>query len=376
MQTMKQELKWMGLALELARRGEAQTHPNPMVGCVVVRGGRAVGDGFHLYDKFEHAEIAALRRAGKRARGATLYVNLEPCCHTGRTGPCTKAIIEAGVKRVVAAMRDPNPAVAGRGLARLRSAGVRVTVGVREAEAQRLNEAFAKWIRTGRPQVTLKVAMTLDGKIAGPAGRGKKQSATWITSRESRAEVQRMRHASDALLTGIGTVLADDPRLSDRTGKPRRRRLVRAVLDSRLRLPLKSKLVKSARRDVLVFTTASIRSARARALSRAGVEIVRVQEKEGRPELRAVMEELGRRELLSVMIEGGAQLNGAALAEGVVDKVALFYAPKMFGEAGLAMVDTRVAASVAMPELQEFTIRRSGPDFVVEGNVSDVYGNR
>ena len=165
----------MARALELARRGEAQTHPNPMVGCVVVRGGRAVGEGFHLYDKFEHAEIAALRRAGKRARGATLYVNLEPCCHTGRTGPCTKAIIEAGVKRVVAAMRDPNPAVAGRGLARLRSAGVRVTVGVREAEAQRLNEAFAKWIRTGRPQVTLKVAMTLDGKIAGPAGRRRKQ---------------------------------------------------------------------------------------------------------------------------------------------------------------------------------------------------------
>ena len=373
---MQDDERWMERALELAQRGEAQTHPNPMVGCVVVRGGRAVGEGFHLYDKFEHAEIAALRRAGKKARGATLYVNLEPCCHTGRTGPCTKAIIAAGVKRVVAAMRDPNPAVAGRGLAQLRRAGVKVAEGVREAEAQRLNEAFAKWIRTGRPLVTLKVALTLDGKIADTAGRGKKQSATWITSRESRAEVQRMRHAADALVTGIGTALADDPRLSDRTGKPRRRRLVRVVLDSRLRMPLKSKLVKSARRDVLVFTTASIRCARAQALSRAGVEIVRVQEKDGRPELRAVMEELGRREFLSVMIEGGAQVNGAALAAGVVDKVVLFYAPKMFGEAGLAMLDTRVAASVAMPELREITIRRSGPDFAVEGNLSDVYRNR
>ena len=184
-----------------------------------------------------------------------------------------------------------------------------------------------------------------------------------------------MRHASDALVTGIGTVLADDPRLSDRTGKPRRRRLVRAVLDSQLRLPLKSKLVKAARRDVLVFTTASIRSARARALSRAGVEIVRVKEKDGRPELRAVIEELGRRELLSVMIEGGAQVNGAALTEGVVEKVVLFYAPKMFGGAGLAMVDASFPAPEAS-ELREISIRRFGPDFAVEGTLSDVYRNR
>jgi len=374
---MNDDERWMRRALELARRGESQTHPNPMVGCVVVRGGRVVGEGFHLYDKFEHAEIMALRRAGEKARGATLYVNLEPCCHTGRTGPCTKAIVAAGVKRVVAAMRDPNPSVAGRGLAKLRRAGVKVTVGVCEEEARRLNECFSRWIRTGRPLVTLKVALTLDGKIADTAGRRKKQSSTWITSRESRAEVQRMRHAADALLTGIGTVLADDPRLTDRTGKPRRRRLVRAVLDSRLRLPLQSKLVKSARRDVLVFTTESIRSARARALSRAGVEIIRVSAAEdGRPELRAVIEELGRRQMLSVIIEGGAQVNGAALAEGVVDKVVLFYAPKMFGGGGLSMVDERFPAPAAATELREILIRRFGPDFVVEGNFPDVYRNR
>jgi diaminohydroxyphosphoribosylaminopyrimidine deaminase/5-amino-6-(5-phosphoribosylamino)uracil reductase len=368
--------QWMRRALNLARRGEALAHPNPMVGCVVVRGGRAVGEGFHLYEKEKHAEIVALERAGKKARGATLYVNLEPCCHTGRTGPCTKAIVAAGVKRVVAAMPDPNPDVAGSGLVQLRREGVQVTLGVREPEAQRLNEAFAKWIRTGRPLVTLKVAMTLDGKIADTKKRGAKKSATWITSRKSRAEVQRMRHASDALLTGIGTVLADNPRLNDRTRLPRRRPLVRAVLDSRLRMPLRSKLVKSARGDVLVFTSASVNSAKARALSRVGVEIIRVRERNGRPDLRAVMEELGRREMLNVMIEGGARVNSAALAAGVVDKLVLFYAPKKFGARGLKWVDERSAGFAGLQELHNVTKRPFGPDFCVEGYFSNVYGNR
>ncbi|HEV8384253.1 MAG TPA: bifunctional diaminohydroxyphosphoribosylaminopyrimidine deaminase/5-amino-6-(5-phosphoribosylamino)uracil reductase RibD, partial [Candidatus Acidoferrales bacterium] len=226
--------RWMGRALKLARRGVALAHPNPMVGCVVVREGRVVGEGFHVYEKKKHAEIVALERAGKRARGATMYVSLEPCCVTGRTGPCADAIVAAGVTRVVAAMRDPNPAVAGRGLRELRQSGVKTTAGVCEKEARRLNEPFAKWIRTGLPFVTLKTAMTIDYKIAGP--RKLRQSVPWITSEKSRTEVQQMRHASDALLTGIGTVLADDPRLTDRTGLPRRRPLVRVVLDSRLRL--------------------------------------------------------------------------------------------------------------------------------------------
>jgi diaminohydroxyphosphoribosylaminopyrimidine deaminase / 5-amino-6-(5-phosphoribosylamino)uracil reductase len=368
--------KWMRRALNLARRGVAQAHPNPMVGCVVARGGRAVGEGFHLYEKEKHAEIVALERAGKKARGATLYVNLEPCCHTGRTGPCTNAIIAAGVKRVVAAMPDPNPAVAGNGLVQLRREGVQVHLGVREPEAQRLNEAFAKWIRTGQPLVTLKVAMTLDGKIADTRKQGVKKSVTWITSRKSRAEVQRMRHAVDALLTGIGTVLADNPRLNDRTGMPRRRPLVRAVLDSRLRIPLRSKLVQSARGDVLVFTSASVHSTKAKALSRAGVEIVRVRERNRRPELRAVIEELGRREMLSVMIEGGTRVNSAALAAGVVDKLALFYAPKKFGARGLTWVDERSAGFAGLQELHNVTKRPFGPDFCVEGYFSNVYGNR
>jgi diaminohydroxyphosphoribosylaminopyrimidine deaminase/5-amino-6-(5-phosphoribosylamino)uracil reductase len=373
---MNQDERWMERALELARRGVARTHPNPMVGCVVVRAGRVVGEGYHVYEKKKHAEIVALERAGKRARGATLYVNFEPCCHTGRTGPCTEAIVAAGVRRVVAAMRDPNPAVSGRGIRRLRRGGIQVKTGVGEAEAQRLNAAFAKWIRTGRPRVTLKSALTLDGQIVAPTGRRKKQTMRWITSEKSRAEVQRMRHASDALLTGIGTVLADDPRLTDRTGKPRRQRLVRVVLDSRLRLPVRSKLVKSARGDVLVFTTAPIRSARARALCRAGVEIVRVKEQNGRPDLGAVLEELGRRRILSVLIEAGARVNGAALEAKLVDRIILFYAPRIAGVKTMPVARGASGLPKAIPALGNVDLRRFGPDLCVEGDFADVYRNR
>ena len=314
---------WMNRALELARQGEALASPNPMVGAVAVQeaahSGRVVGEGFHTYAGLRHAEIVALQAAGAAARGSTLYVNLEPCCHLGRTGPCTAAIIAAGVRRVVVAITDPNPAVAGRGIEQLRAAGLQVEIGLGKIEAQKLNEAFCKWISTRRPLLTLKSALTLDGQIALPTPRRhrpRQKTVTWITSEESRAEVQRLRHAADALLTGIGTVLADDPHLTDRTGRPRRRRLLRVVMDSRLRLPLKSKLVKSAEGDVLVFTTQPDDSPRARALRRAGVEVARVRSRDTRPDLRAVVEELGRREILSVLLEAGGELNAAALAAG------------------------------------------------------------
>lgn len=361
----------MARALALARRGEALAGPNPMVGAVVVRGGRAVGEGFHTYDERRHAEVIALARAGGKARGATLYLNLEPCCHTGRTGPCTDAIIAAGVRRVVAAMTDPNPLVAGRGFRQLRRAGVRVEVGVLETEARRLNEAFAKWIRTGRPLVMLKAALSLDGRIAAPNRRER-----WVTSPQSRKQVQQMRHRADALLTGIGTVLADNPRLTDRSGKPRRRPLLRVVLDSRLRLPLRSKLVRSAKDDVLVFTTASPRSRRARALGKAGVEVVQARSKKGRPDLAAVLRELGRREILSVLLEAGAAVNGAALEAGLVDMVALFYAPKVFGLDALPLAWSSRGGAYRLPPLGETTLGRLGPDFSVEGYLRDVYRNR
>jgi diaminohydroxyphosphoribosylaminopyrimidine deaminase/5-amino-6-(5-phosphoribosylamino)uracil reductase len=406
------DYKWMARALALARKGEALAHPNPMVGAIVVAGDRAVGQGFHTYDGKKHAEILALEEAGGRARGATLYTNLETCCHTGRTGPCTDAVRAAGIARVVAAMADPNPRVAGRGFQILRRAGVEVVAGILEADARRLNEAFARWIRTGRPLVTLKVALTLDGRVAyggdaGPArggtgatpARGRARGrGPWITSEVSRAEVQRMRHAADAVVTGIGTVLADDPLLTDRTGLPRRRPLVRVVLDSLLRLPLRSKLAHSAAGDVLVVTRASENSARAWALEEAGVEVLRIGRaragKNARGASRAaglplenVLQALGELELPSVMIEAGPHLVAAALAADVVDKVILFYSPRFLGGDALPMLPmgtgrgargrTRRAGTAAMrgPELRDVTLRRFGPDFAVEGYLHDVYGD-
>ena len=371
--------KWMDRALELARQGEAQASPNPMVGAVLVQEERVVGEGFHTYAGLRHAEILALEAAGPAAQGSTLYVNLEPCCHTGRTGPCADAIVAAGVRRVVVAAADPNPAVAGRGIEKLRAAGMEVEVGVRAAEAKKLNEAFGCWISTGRPLVTLKSALTLDGQIALP-GRAGRTGHQWITSAESREQVQQMRHAADAVLTGIGTVLSDDPLLTDRTGRPRRRKLLRVVVDSRLRLPRASQLVRSADDDVLVFTAQSLALRRARALRKAGVELVRVRSRRNRPDLRAVVEELGRREILSVLLEAGARLNWAALEAGMVDKMFLFYAPRILGANHLPVArcpqPNRARALGAPPELQNLTLHRFGPDFAVEGYLRNVHWNR
>jgi diaminohydroxyphosphoribosylaminopyrimidine deaminase/5-amino-6-(5-phosphoribosylamino)uracil reductase len=360
----------MTRALALAHRGVARAHPNPRVGCVIVKNGRVVGEGFHIYDERDHAEIVALKQAGTKAHGATLYVNLEPCCTTGRTGPCTKAIIAAGVKRVVAAMRDPNPAISGKGLAQLRCAGIEVVQGVRQEEARRLNEDFAKWIRTCLPLVILKTALTLDGQIAQRTG-----SVTWITGERSRFAVQRLRHRADALLTGIGTVLADDPRMTDRTGEPRRRRLLRAIVDSRLRTPLRSKLVKSANGDVVVFTTQPVDSPGARALIRAGAEVFRVPARRGRVDLHAVVRELGRREMLNVLLEAGSALNGAALEAAIVDKMILFYAPKVMGTGGVPLAQIPSRWFSKSPMLKNLMVNTCGPDFVVQGYFHDVYRN-
>jgi diaminohydroxyphosphoribosylaminopyrimidine deaminase / 5-amino-6-(5-phosphoribosylamino)uracil reductase len=367
------DIVFMDRSVELAMRGDALASPNPMVGAVVVRDRKIVGEGFHTYEGQDHAEITALKAVGDAARGATLFVNLEPCCHTGRTGPCTKAIIAAGIARVVAAMADPNPVVTGRGLAELRAAGIEVVVGVREDEARRLNEAFARWILMRRPLVTLKSAMTLDGQLTLPVRRGRARPPLrdrWISSPESRAEVQRMRHSADAVLTGIGTVLADDPLLTDRTGLPRRRKLLRVVMDSRLRLPVRSKLVRAAEGDVLIFTRARVDSPKARALRSAGVEVLRLAGRGAKPDLRAVIAELGRREILSVLIESGPSLNSAALAAGVVDKMCVFVAPIVAGFAGRRLVEDPLEAAL---KLLNATVVPFGPDFAIEGYVRDVY---
>jgi diaminohydroxyphosphoribosylaminopyrimidine deaminase/5-amino-6-(5-phosphoribosylamino)uracil reductase len=378
----------MDRALALAASGLALASPNPLVGAVLVRDGQVVGEGFHTYDGVRHGEIIALEATGERARGATLYINLEPCCHTGRTGPCAQALIAAGVARVVAAMADPNPAVAGRGFKQLRAAGIEVSTGLREAEARRLNEAFARWIVSRKPLVTLKSALTLDGQLVLPHAKRDPRKGTrrnarisendrWISSPESRAEVQRMRHASDALLTGIGTVLVDDPLLTDRTGLARRRKLLRVVLDSRLRLPLRSKLVRSADKDVLVFTRASEDSPKARALRRAGVEIVHIAGRGAKPDLVKAVAELGRREMLGVLLEAGAILNSAALAAGIVDKMRMFYAPKVAGLTSQKPGSGSAAARFrTVQDLTNITIETFGPDFAIEGYLRDVYRTR
>lgn len=355
-------------ALVLALRGVALAHPNPIVGAVIVKNGRVVGEGFHEYDKRDHAEIIALKQAGSNARGATLYVTLEPCCTTGRTGPCTKAIIAAGIRRVVASMPDPNPAVAGKGFAQLRRAGIRVETGACAEEARQWNAGFAKWIRTGLPFVTLKSALTLDGQIAMRPGH-----STAISGGRSREAAQRLRHEADALLTGIGTVRVDDPLLTDRTGEPRRRKLLRAVVDSRLRLPLKSRLVKSAKNDVVVFTTQAADSRKARSLARAGVEVFHVRARRGRADLHQVIHELGRREMLNVLLEAGAELNGAALDAGIVDRLVLFYAPRVMGTGGVPLAQISSRWFLKSPVLQNLRVQPCGDNFVVEGYLHDVY---
>lgn len=360
----------MKRALDLAQESVGVAHPNPRVGAVLVKNDEIVSEGYHVYDHRDHAEIVALKQSGARARGATLYINLEPCCHKGRTGPCTAALIGAGVKRVVAAISDPNPKVAGQGLAQLRKAGIQVTTDIEADEARRSNEGFARWIRTKLPFVTLKAALTLDGQIASRAGR-----RTQITGEASQAAVQQLRHASDALLTGVGTILVDDPRLTDRTGAPRRRPLLRAVVDSRLRLPVDSELVRSASDDVLIFTTQSTRSAKARALANAGVEIQRVRAQKGRVDLTEVLRELGQRQMLDVIIEAGAELNGTALTAGIVDKMVLFYAPKIMGINGVPVAEIPARHLADAPALSHITTYNLGSDFVVEGYFHDVYGH-
>jgi diaminohydroxyphosphoribosylaminopyrimidine deaminase / 5-amino-6-(5-phosphoribosylamino)uracil reductase len=350
---------WLLQAIELAREGMALAHPNPRVGAIVVKDGRKVGEGFHDYEKRDHAELVALKRAGKSARGAALYVSLEPCCTTGRTGPCTRAIIAAGIKKVYAPMKDPNPAVAGRGFSELKRAGIKVHVLERDLEyARETNEDFAKWIRTGLPFVTLKTALTLDGQIAQRAG-----SVTWITSKDSRAAVQRIRHRADALLTGIGTILADDPLLTDRSGLERRRRLLRVILDTRLRISPKSRIMQTADDDLLVFTAASLKSPKARKLQHAGVELVRLKKGRGGLDLESVLKELGRRDILSVLLEAGPSLNGVALAAGLVNKLILFCAPKI---AGTSHVPFAKGGTAYSHHLRIRSIRQIGPDVLIE----------
>jgi diaminohydroxyphosphoribosylaminopyrimidine deaminase / 5-amino-6-(5-phosphoribosylamino)uracil reductase len=314
-------------ALDLAARGLGRVSPNPAVGAVIVRDDTVVGRGFHTWAGLKHAEVLALEEARELARGATMYVTLEPCSHQGRTPPCADAIVAAGIKKVVVAMQDPNPRVHGSGFRLLKNAGIEVEIDSRyTARATQLNEAFSHFMRTGRPLVVLKAAVTLDGRIGAPD-----DNEGWITSETARAHVQTLRHRSDAILTGIGTVLADDCLLTDRTSEERSRPLLRIVLDSLLRLPVESKMVSSCREDVLVATTSAASPERRKRLESKGVRVEVLEGADGRVDLDAVVSLLAREKYLSLMIEAGSRINWTALESGVTDKIFFYYAPKILG---------------------------------------------
>ena len=380
---MTNDEQFMRRALDLARAGIGFVSPNPAVGAIVVdASGNEAGVGTHTYDGVKHAEVLALEKAGPRSRGGTLYINLEPCSHQGRTPPCADAVIAAGIKRVVCSMDDPNPQVAGQGFARLRAAGIQVDVGLLEAEAKRLNEGFARFIRHRIPLVTLKAAMTLDGKIAPPPAGSPvpKEVAAggstggWITGEIARRYVHELRHEHDAIMAGVGTVIADDPLLTDRSNRPRRRPLLRVILDSFLRLPDESRLVKSAQGDVLILYSQAEEN-RKHELEKLGLRVEHVGERtDGRPDLAEVMRHLAKYDITSVLIEGGATLNWTALSSGVIDKLFLFYAPKIMGEGAVPFVATPEqghAHVVLMP--RSIRLHRFGEDFAVEGYLRDPY---
>jgi len=376
----------MRRAFDLARAGVGLVSPNPAVGAVVLdSSGREVGAGTHTYDGLKHAEVLALEQAGDAARGGSLYLNLEPCSHHGRTGPCADAVIAAGIRRVVCSMEDPNPRVAGQGFAKLRASGIAVKTGLFGAEAKKLNESFAKYIRSGKPLVTLKSAMTLDGKIADatkpgtapgsttPATEGARSGHHWITGDLARAHVQQLRHQNDAILVGVGTVMADDPLLTDRSDLPRRHKLLRVILDSYLRIPLTSRVIQTAENDVLVLCSAAEESAK-QALEAKGIRVQQIPaaNADGRPDFAAIVQNLGKLEITSLLIEGGALVNGAALASGEVDKVFLYYAPKILGEGAVPFIAGEGLRGKAQC-VQRSELHRFGEDFALEGYLHDPY---
>lgn len=362
----------MTQALELAERGCGTTSPNPMVGALVVSQGRIVGRGYHRAAGEPHAEILALREAGTRARGATLYVTLEPCSHLKkRTPPCVPAVIQSGVRRVVVAMTDPNPAVRGKGLAQLRRAGLSVTVGVCRREAESLNRAYRHWMITKQPYVLLKAGMTLDGRIATAGGESK-----WITGRASRCEVHQLRSRIDAVIVGIGTVLKDDPALTARR-PPRLTALaakqpVRIVVDSRLRIPRAATILTGQQQaKTWVVTTDAAPQAKLRALERQGIEVVVLPHVRGHVSLPHLAQALGARGMTSVMVEGGGELNAAFLRAKLVNEVRCYVAPILLGG-----VDSKGIVGGPSPRrlaqvwaLKRMRVRMVGDDLVVEGEL-------
>ncbi len=343
--------------LRLAEKARGMTSPNPMVGAVIVKNGKIISEDFHRRPGTPHAEALALEQAGEKARGSTLYANLEPCCHTEkRTPPCTKAIINAGIKKVIIAMKDPNPKVSGKGVIELQKAGIEVVSGVLEDEAKRLNEAYTKYIGTGKPFVILKTAMTLDGKIATPEGQSK-----WITGEKARALVHRLRSNADAVMTAIGTIKADDPQLTARikAGK----NPARIIIDPRLEVPLNANVLRIPPETIIVTR---VKNSKAFRLEQAGIKIIFYKEK---LDLDRLMKKLGEMEIASLLIEGGSSLNAHALEDGIVDKIMFFIAPIIIGgrESFSAIGGKNFKKLEEAYRLKDISIKRIGEDFLIQG---------
>jgi len=360
---------YMRRVLELARKGRGRTSPNPMVGAVLVKNGCVVGEGYHRKAGLPHAEIEALSQAGKKARGADLYLNLEPCCHFGKTPPCTEAILSAGVKKVIVGMRDPNKRVSGKGFRQLKKNDVQVVTGTLRKECERLNEVFMKFVRTGNPFVALKTAISLDGKIATRFGESR-----WITGAKAREKVHQIRNEVDAILAGAGTIVKDDPLLTTRLRKKSAalRHPVRVILDNEFLVPLKSNVFKNAdTQRVLYATGRKLSVSRRKELTRRGVDILILKEKQGGVDLRHLMRVLGEREITSVLIEGGAEVNASALEAGIVDKILVFVAPILIGgkDAPGPLGGKGIQRLASAFKIKNMTVNQIGDDFLLEGYI-------
>ncbi len=358
----------MTRALQLAARGTGRTSPNPMVGAVIVSGGRIVGQGYHRKAGEPHAEVLALQAAGPRAKGGTLYVTLEPCSHRRkRTPPCVPAILSAGLRRVVVAMRDPNPLVNGAGRRRLKRGGLSLSVGCLERKAEQLNGSYLHRMRTGRPLVTLKMAMTLDGKTATATG-----DSRWITGPQARRHSHRLRSQVDAIMVGINTVLADDPQLTVRLGRPVSRQPVRVIMDSRLRIPLTARVLSGRFRKGTVIA-ATIRCPRARLarLRKQGVTVLTLSDEGGKVSIRACLKQLARMGINHLLIEGGSELAASALYTGVVDRLRLYIAPRLLGgnEAKGLIGGTGPSRLARALPVTGLSIKKIGPDFLLDGTL-------
>lgn len=360
--------EYMRLAIRLAKKARGRTSPNPLVGALVVKEGEVVGKGFHQKAGEPHAEINAINNAGGKARGGELYINLEPCNHYGRTPPCTKTIIDSGIKRVFVGMEDPNEVVAGRGIQCLKDNGIYVQTGILIEECQRLNETYIKYITEKRPFVILKSAASLDGKIATRVG-----DTRWITNEKSRAFLHRLRDEVDGILVGIGTIMADDPELTARLNGRKGKDPVRIVVDSKLRIMPQSKVLNpESEAGTIIATTELAPKERIKKLEELGARVLIVRSKDNRVDLMELMYELGKLEITSLIIEGGAEINASSLDSGIVDKVLFFYAPKIIGGAdALGMVGGKGVEKLNdAVNLKNIRVRRLGDDILVEGYVN------